>query len=105
MEEAADGEEFGVEDGGTGGSAHEIVREERELDVEKRTFADAAYDGGHAVTGIGVMARLRAIFLVHNDDRIADGGRERGELVVHGKIAQNFRNFADAGNFLEAERH
>ena len=76
MEEAADGEEFGIEDGGTGGSADEIVREKRQLDVEERTFADAANDGGHAVTGAGVVARLRAIFLVHDDDRIADGGRE-----------------------------
>src|SRR5256885_13542157 len=105
MEEAANGEEFGVEDGGTGGSADEIVREQRELDVEERTFADAAYDGRHAVTGAGVVARLRAIFLVHDDGRISDGGRERGELVVHGKIAQNFRDFTDAGNFLQAERN
>ena len=48
MEEAADGEEFGIEDGGTGCATDEIVREKSELDVEERTFADAADTSGHA---------------------------------------------------------
>src|SRR2546427_10113 len=38
MQKAADGEEFGVEDGGTGGTADEIVRQKRELDVEARVY-------------------------------------------------------------------
>jgi len=74
-EEAADGQEFGIEKGGAGGSAQQIVREQRELDVEERAFADAAYGGGHAVAGVDVAARLRAIFFVENDNWIFQRGR------------------------------
>ena len=78
LEEAASGEEFSVEKSGTGSTADQIVREQRELYIEERAFADAADDGGHAVAGIGVAARLGAIFVVEDDDRIFQGGGEGG---------------------------
>ena len=52
VEEAAGGEELGVEQGGTGGATDEVVGEQGQLDVEERAFADAADDGGHAVSGV-----------------------------------------------------
>src|SRR5258708_21152610 len=75
MQKAADGEELGVEDGGTGGSADKIVREKGELDVEERTFADASDNGGHAATPIPVSTRLRPIVFVPDADRMAHGSR------------------------------
>lgn len=35
MQEAAGGEEFGVEQGGASGTSNEIVRKQSELDVEE----------------------------------------------------------------------
>src|SRR5262249_57448311 len=51
-EEAAGAEEFGVEKSGAGGSAQQVVREQRELDVEYRAVANPADGGGHAVARI-----------------------------------------------------
>src|ERR1700687_2280055 len=70
IQEAAGGEELGVEQGGAGSAADQVVREQCQLYVEERAFADAADHGGHAVAGIYIAARLRAIFFVENDYRI-----------------------------------
>ena len=80
MEEAAGGEEFGVEQGGAGGAADEIVREQGQFYIEQGTFADAADYGGHAVAGIDVAARLRAIFFVEHDNGITQSGGQSGQL-------------------------
>jgi hypothetical protein len=87
LEEAAGGEEFGVEKSGTSGATDEVVGEQREFHVEQRTFADAADDGGHAIAGVNVAARLRAILLFEDDDWVADGGGERGEDGVHFEVS------------------
>src|SRR5712691_4523568 len=58
-QEAAGGEKLGVEKGCASGAADEVVREEREFDVEQGTPADAADDHGHAVAEVDVVARLR----------------------------------------------
>jgi len=76
VEEAAGGEEFGVEEGSASGSADEIVREQGELYVEKRAFADAADDGGHAVSGVNVASRLRAVVVLKDKDGLTDGRRQ-----------------------------
>ena len=80
MEKAAGGEEFGVEKGGTGGAADEVVRKQREFDVEEGTFADTADYGGHTVSGVNVAAGLRAILLIEDDNRTPHGGRQRCQL-------------------------
>src|SRR5262249_59480330 len=103
-EQAAGGEEFGVEQGGTGGTAQQVVREQRELYVEERTFANAAHGGGHAVASVDVAARLRAIFFVEDNDRIFQSGRKRREFVTDGEVAQDFADFSERGNFLKAHR-
>ena len=102
-EEAASGEEFGVEQGGTGGAADEVVGEQSELDVEQRAFADAADDGGHAVSGVNVAAGLRAVLAIDDHHRMTDGGRQRGECGVDLKIAQGFADFFQASNFFQAD--
>ena len=78
LEEAAGGEELGVEQGGAGGAADEVMREQREFDVEERAFADAADDGGHTIARFDVAAGLRAIFLGEDHDGIPQRGRKRG---------------------------
>src|SRR5712692_11346473 len=103
LQEAAGGEELGVEKGGAGGTAHEVVREEREFYVEQGTHADAADDRGHAVAGVDVAAGLRAIFLVENDDGMAHGGRERGQPGADFKGAQGFAHFVEGSDFLQAD--
>ena len=80
MEEAAGGEKFGVEQGGTGGAADQVVRKKRQLNVEERAFADTADDRGHAVAGVDVAAWLRAAPLVEDHHGIPEGGRQRGQL-------------------------
>src|SRR5271154_1345811 len=75
LEEPAGGEKFGVEQGCACGAADEIVREQRELDIEQRAFADAAYDGGHAIAGVHVAARLRAVLVVEYLNGMAQSGR------------------------------
>lgn len=72
MQEAAGGEEFGVEKSSACGATHEIVREQGEFDVEERAFADASDDGGHAVTGVNIAARLRAVFAIEYYDGMTD---------------------------------
>src|SRR6266850_2014182 len=103
IEEAAGGEELGVEEGGAGGAADEVVGEQGQLDVEKGTFADAADDGGHAVSGVEVAPGLRAVFFLEEDDGIPHGGGERGQLGVHFKIAQGFADFAERSDFFQAD--
>ncbi len=103
IQEAAGGEEFGVEKGGTGGAADEVVGEESEFDIEERAFADAADYGGHAVAGVDVAARLRAVVAVDHVNGMTKGGRQRGEFGVHFKIAQGFADFFETGNFFEAD--
>ena len=78
--------------------------EQGKLDVEERAFADAANDGGHAVSGVNVTAWLRAIVAVQDDHGIAYGGRQRGEFGVDFKIAQGFADLFQAGNFFKADR-
>lgn len=103
MEEAAGGEELGVEQSGAGGSADEIVGEQGEFDIEERAFADAADDGGHAVSGVNVAARLRAVVTFQDNDWMMDSGRQRGQFGVDLKIAQGFADFVQGSDFLEAE--
>jgi len=103
IEEAAGGEEFGVEEGGPCGAADEVVGEKSELDVEKRAFADAAYYGGHAVAGVDVAARLGAVVAVENDDGTADGGGERSEIGGDFEIGEGFADFVERRDFFEAE--
>jgi hypothetical protein len=57
------GQQFGVEDGGSGGAANGVVREHGELPVEHAAGAQAADGHGHAVAAIAVEARLRAVGL------------------------------------------
>jgi hypothetical protein len=73
LDEAAGGEEFGVEQRSTGGTANQIVREQRQLHVEQRTLADTADDRGHAVAGVDVAARLRAIFFIEHHHGMTHG--------------------------------
>src|SRR2546430_10896765 len=80
-----------------------MVREQRELYVEERTFADADDDGGRAVSGVGVAPRLRATLVVEDEDGIAQGGRQRGKLGVDFKIAQGFADFFERGDFFQAD--
>lgn len=101
-EEAAGGEEFGVEESGTGGSANKIVREQSELNIQERTFADAADDGGHAVSGLNVAAGLRAIVTLKNNDGTRDSGRQRSKLGGDLKIAQRFADFIQRSNLFQA---
>src|SRR5215831_5875290 len=58
-EQAAHGQEFGVQEGGAGCAAHQIVRQQRELHIQQRAFTNAADDGGHAPAEVGVAAGLR----------------------------------------------
>ena len=60
VELAEDGEDFGVEDGGSGGPADGVVREQGELPVEEGAGAQAADGGGHAVAAHEVEAGLGA---------------------------------------------
>ncbi len=76
FEETPVGEEFGVEQSSTGGTADEIVGEQRELDAEEGAGADAADNGSHAGAGVHVAAGLRAIFLVEKDDGMAERRRQ-----------------------------
>jgi hypothetical protein len=76
MEKAAGGEEFRVEEGGSGGAADEIVREQGELYVEERALADAADDGGHAVSSVNVASRLRAVVLIKDEHGMTYGRRQ-----------------------------
>src|SRR6266568_7494269 len=101
--EAAGGEELGVEKSAAGGATHEIVREQRELYVEQGTFADATDDGGHAVSGVDVAARLRAILLVEDNDRMAHGAGERSELGINFEIAEGFADFVERSDFFQAD--
>jgi hypothetical protein len=103
VQEAAGGEELGVEQGGAGGAADEVVGEQGQLDVKERTFADAADDGGHAAAGVDVAAGLGAILFVKKDDGILDGGRERSELGVHLEGAQGFADFFERSDFFQAD--
>src|SRR5713101_10021718 len=103
LEEAAGGKKLGVEKGCSSGAADEVVREEREFYVEQGTRADAADDCGHAVAGVDVAAGLRAIFLVENDDGMAHGGWERGQLGADFKGAQGFAHFVERSDFLQAD--
>jgi len=102
-QEAAGGEEFGVEEGGTGGTADEVVGEQGELDVEEGAFADAADDGSHTLTGVDIAAGLGAIIALENENGLADGGGQGGHFRADLEIAQGLANFVERGNFLEAE--
>src|SRR6266403_1055891 len=103
LEEAAGGQEFGVEEGGTGGAADQIVREQGEFDVEQGAFADAADNSGHAVARVEIAAGLGAIFFVQDDDGIFKGGREGGQFGVDLEVAQGFADFVEGGAFYQAE--
>jgi hypothetical protein len=105
LEEAAGGEKLGVKESAAGSATHEIVREQCELDVKERTFADATDDGGHAVAGIHVTARLRAIWFVEDDDGMAHGRRQGRELGVHFEVLQDFADFMQRGDFFQADAH
>src|SRR6266568_3705266 len=79
------------------------MRKQSKFDVEERAFANAADDGGHAIAGIDVAARLGAIFLVENDNGISQSSRERGQLGVDFEIAEGFADFVERGDFLQAD--
>jgi hypothetical protein len=76
FEQAAGGEEFGVEEGGASGAADEIVREQGEFYIEERALADAADDGGHAVSGVNVASRLRAVVVIKDKHGLTDSRRQ-----------------------------
>ena len=103
IKEAAGGEQFGVQQRGTGGAAHQIVREQREFHVQDGALANAADDGGHAVAGVDVAPRLRTIFFVEHDDRIANGGGQRSERGVDFKRAERFAYFVERSDFFQRE--
>jgi len=90
IEEAAGGEEFGVEQGGTGSAADQVVREQISL-TSKSGIRGRADDGGHAVAGIGVAAGLRAIFVVEDDDRIFQGGGREASSAPTSKLRRASR--------------
>src|SRR5258708_19342287 len=83
VEEAAGGEEFGVEKGGAGGTANEVVGEQGEFYVEERAFTNAADDGGHAVASGDVATGLGAIFFVQNHNVIFPGAVQSGHPRAH----------------------
>src|SRR5260370_652971 len=93
----------GAAKSGSSGATHEIEREQRELYVEQGTFADAADDGGHAISGVDVTAGLGTVFFVEDNDRMAHGAGERGELGVNFEIAQGFANFVERSDFFQAD--
>ncbi len=103
VEEAAGGEEFGVEKGGAGGTANEVVGEQGEFYVEERAFTNAADDGGHAVASGDVATGLGAIFFVEDDNGIFQGGGERGQLGADFEIAQGFADFIERSDFFQAD--
>src|SRR5437016_6690459 len=103
LEEAASGQQLGVEQGGARGAADEVVREQREFDVEQRAFADAADDGGHAVSGVNIATRLRPILFVEDDDGVSQSARKSGQLGVDFEVAQGFLNFVERGDFFQAD--
>src|SRR5580704_16713961 len=57
--ESASREQFGVEQRCSSRAAHEIVREQRQLDVEQRAFAHASDDSGHTIARVYIALRLR----------------------------------------------
>src|SRR5712692_5971612 len=106
-EEAAGGEEFGVEKSSTGGAADEIVREQREFDPEERAGADAADDNGHAAAGQNIAARLGAIFFVEHENGAAQRGVGKTRAIPVAKqlarLGFHFFFFAsDEGNDVGA---
>src|ERR1700730_3049897 len=103
LEKTAGGQELGVEQSGAGGTADEVVGKQREFYVQQGAFADAADDRGHAVAGADVAARLRASFVVEDDDGIPDRGRKRGQFVIHFESTQGFADFVEGVDFLEAD--
>ena len=90
-------QQFGVQDGGSGGSANGVVREHGELPVEHVAGAQAADGDGHAVAAIAIEARLRAIRLRSPlDGLIGSGGQIlAGERLELGPCGQNV--FASGG--------
>ena len=105
FEKTARGEQLRVEKSAAGGSTHEIVREQRELHVEERAFAHTADDGGHALAGMQVAARLRAIGFVEDHNRMAHGRRQGRELGVYFKVFQSFTDFIQRCDFFQPHAH
>src|ERR1035437_1621776 len=83
-------QQFGVEDGGSGGAANGVVREHGGLPVEHAAGAQAAHGHRHAVAAIAVQSGLGAIVLGSPlDGLIGSGGQllagEGTELVPSGE--------------------
>ena len=77
------GEQLGVQDGGSGGSANGVVREHGELPVEHAAGAQAADGDGHAVAAIAIEARLRAVGLRGPlDGLLGSGGQIAGRQAA-----------------------
>jgi hypothetical protein len=75
-EQSAGGKKLGIEKGGAGSTADEVVRKQSEFYIEQRALADAAHYCGHAVSRVNVAARLRAVFFFQDDDGLLYGSRQ-----------------------------
>src|SRR5580698_11310904 len=103
--ESASREQFGVQERSACRSSDEIVREQSQLDVEQRAFTHASDDGSHAVAGVDVAPRLRAIVVVDNFDGMTKRRRQRGNFGIDLKVAQRFAHFLGRRDFLHADAY
>src|SRR5262249_3495817 len=103
--EAAGGEEFGVEQGRSCGSAQQVVRGQCEVGVEERAVADQADGGGHTVASVDVTTWLRAVFFVEDDYGILKSSWEGGKFFAHREVAKDFAYFGERGYLFEAHRN
>src|SRR5258705_9612221 len=69
-EPAVSYQDLGIQDGGAGGTSDGVVPERLELPVKDRTGAKAPARDAHAPFAIGVEARLRAVVLGADRDRL-----------------------------------
>ena len=102
VEFAEAGEDFGVEDGGPGGSADGVVGEDDELPVEQGAGTEAAYGGGHSVAAHAVEAGLGAVDGVVVLDGLVGGGGE--VLALEGvEAGPGFENLVVGGGGAELD--
>src|ERR1019366_4883285 len=80
--------QLGIQYGSAGRAADGVVAEHDEFVVENMAGAQAPHEGGHAALALRILARLRAVGLVHIDD----GARRRaGQIALLGHAAETFQ--------------
>src|ERR1035441_5536620 len=80
--------QLGIQHGGAGRATDGVVAEHDEFVVENIARAQAPHEGGHAALALGVFARLRAVGLVHIDDRAR---RRAGQIALLGHASKTFQ--------------